>query len=231
MKVIAFGSGKGGVGKSLVSASVVVEMASRGLKVGLLDLDLHGPTQHLLFPTEGKFKADRSGIKPFTPISGVKVFSLGYLFKQEPLPIKGKEKYGMVLDFSWLIDWDDIDFLVVDLPPGTGDEHLAMLRALKAPKIYLVSLPSEESTSVVRRAYRLYEGEGFKPEGLVLNMCWLECNGSKVYPFGKDYRPSDMPVLVELPLEPNLSKKPLRKEENRYWEGIAKLVDRILSKS
>ena len=235
MKILIFASGKGGVGKSLVSASTAIELKRRGHEVGLLDLDLHGPTQHILFPSSGRPEATREGLKPFSSPQGVKLFSLGYIFKDSPLPIKGKEKYGMVQDLTWLLDWGDIDYLIVDLPPGTGDEHLACIRAFKTASLYLVSLPSLHSISVVHRAYSLFRDEGHNPEGVILNMCWLKIDGRKIYLFGKEYkkvmRERGMEIVAELPFDPLLSKAPLKRSNSGYWRRISKLVGEIIARA
>jgi len=189
-KVIAVASGKGGVGKSTVAANLALAFSARGLKVGLLDLDIHGPSLPVLFPTEEKLRAEDGKIIP-TEQAGLKLASLGYMVDERTaVAWRGP----MVMNAArQLIDdtaWGELDVLIVDTPPGTGDAHLSMIQRLQLDGAILVATPSPLATADVRRGAALFQKVGTPLLGLVLNM-----TGG---PFGDDI---DAGLLKELGLQ------------------------------
>ncbi|MEM9839407.1 MAG: P-loop NTPase [Pseudomonadota bacterium] len=188
--VIAVASGKGGVGKSTVSAGLALELSRRGKTVGILDLDIHGPSLPVLFPIETRLKADDGKIIP-AEAEGLKLVSIGYMVdERKAVAWRGP----MVMNAArQLIDdtaWGQLDVLIVDTPPGTGDAHLSLLQRLKLDGALLVATPSPLAAADVRRGAELFRKVGTPIMGVVLNM-----TGG---PLGDDI---DQNLLAELDLE------------------------------
>jgi len=180
--VILVGSGKGGVGKSTI-ASLVSEILSEKYLVGLLDADVHGPVQQLLFNIKGKIEGDKDGIIP-AKVGKIKLMSIGYFEDDKPLPILGKMKQELVLDLLSYVNWGELDYLIIDLPPGTGDEVISVLRYTKSKAKAIVVTTPGISVNVVRRFLRLLENEKIPILFIVNNMAYIDCDGKRIYPFG-----------------------------------------------
>ncbi|MBO3802764.1 MAG: P-loop NTPase [Candidatus Brockarchaeota archaeon] len=228
-KVLLVASGKGGVGKSVVAATLANHISGEK-KVGLLDLDLHGPTLPLLLNHGGRLKGREDGIEPVVA-GGVRLVSLGLLTSDKAMPLKGEVKRDLIIELFSEINWGRLNYLIVDLPPGTGDEALVAVRltAEKASAI-LVSTPSPHSLGAVRRMSWLLAGEGAKIAGLVLNMAYM-ADSIGVKPFGsydveKVGEEVGVKVVAELPLEPEIaSSTPINM--GKLSEGFRKGLERI----
>ncbi len=234
-RLLMVASGKGGVGKSLISMSLASTLSEMGRKVGLLDLDVHGPSIPQVFRSERLIRATKHGLEPLK-IDGLELMSLGYIVRGSPVPLGGEDKMSLLKMMVALTNWSNLDYLVVDLPPGTGDEMLLAIRALKRhPRsgAVLVTLPSMLSLSVVRRALDLLRGEGVSVLGIVENMAYIRCGGEAVRPFGSlDYASLGVNVLGSLPLDPAVeeaiaSGKPPHKASREVMEAISAVASRI----
>lgn len=225
-RVIAVASGKGGVGKSTVAAGLALALRRRGLSVGILDLDIHGPSLPVLFPTEGKLKAEDGKIVP-ADAAGLKLVSIGYMVdERQAVAWRGP----MVMNAArQLIDdtgWGALDVLVVDTPPGTGDAHLSMVQRLKLDGAVLVATPSPLATADVRRGAALFEKVGTPVLGIVLNM-----TGEAL---GNDLDPAlledlQMAVLDRVPLAAATAAVPLGPDGGVALPGTMKALERILA--
>ncbi|MFC3301658.1 P-loop NTPase [Parvularcula lutaonensis] len=198
--VVAVASGKGGVGKSTVAANLALSLRDQGLKVGLLDLDIHGPSLPVLFPSGEKLRSEDGKIVP-AEVAGLKLVSIGYMVDERKAvawrgPMVMNAARQMIDDSGW----GDLDVLVVDTPPGTGDAHLSMVQRLKLDAAILVATPSPLATADVRRGAELFRKVGAPVLGVVLNM-----TGG---PLGDDL---DEGLLAELDLE-ILDRLPLSRE-------------------
>lgn len=209
-KIVIVASGKGGVGKSLVSSSLAIASAEMGYKTGLLDLDLHGPSAHKILNFKGDVVASKSGLKP-PVVRGVKLMSLGLISDKDPLPFKGEGKRSIISLLIALTEWGDLDHLFIDMPPGTGDETILSIRALKNlgnSTALVVTTPSHLSISVVARLINLLRGEGIRILGLVENMSYVRCGASLVRPFGsideEFLRAYGLSILTSLPMDPKI---------------------------
>jgi len=153
---IAVLSGKGGVGKSFVSSNLAVALAATGKKVGILDVDFHGPSVPKMLGLRGQMlTADDKGINPVVGPFGMKVVSIDFLLPRDDTPVvwRGSIKHSAIRQFLGDVNWGELDYLVLDLPPGTGDEPLSVVQLVpNLTGIIIVTIPSEVSTLAVRRS-------------------------------------------------------------------------------
>ena len=206
-RVLLVASGKGGVGKSLIAASIALKFAERGYRVGLLDLDLHGPTSHAVLGARADLESSREGLEPIVA-RGVKLMSVAFFVGNSPLPLRGETKRDLVVELLGVTNWGELDLLVIDLPPGTGDEVLAILRVLgERCRALVVTTPSALSLGVVRRLLELFKDEGVEVLGVVENMAYLSVGGQLVEPFGSS-RSEELGVklLGRIPLDPGVER-------------------------
>ena len=202
--VLLVGSGKGGVGKSLVSVTIALGFAESGFKVGLFDADLHGPTSFRIIGATPICKGTKDGIQPSIAYD-IKTISVGLFASNDALTFRSDSKENLLLDLFAETNWGELDLLVVDLPPGTGDEVLTTIRVFKdKAKGIVVSTPSILSTMVVRRLISLFKNEGIEILGLIENMAYINCNGKIIRPFGMLSDIDDVKVLASLPIDPKI---------------------------
>ena len=185
--VIAVASGKGGVGKSTVSVNLAVALAKQGKRVGLLDADIYGPSApQLLNITE---KPDVNSDKKLIPITrhGVATMSIGYMVSPEQAMIwRGPMVQSALIQMLEDVDWPELDVLVMDMPPGTGDIQLTMAQRIPVTGALIVTTPSSLATADVKRAVAMFEKTEIPVIGLVENMAYLDApDGSRLHPFGE----------------------------------------------
>jgi len=168
--VLAFVSSKGGVGKTLLSVLVAVELGIRGRRVGLLDLDVTNPTAHIVLGTKIRevLPVEEKGVVP-PEINGVKFMSIAYYSGEIPIPLRGEEVASAIREILAITRWGDLDYLVIDMPPGMSDELLELLTYIKNSRLILVTTPSILSLASVRRLAKLIEGSG-RLVGIIENM-------------------------------------------------------------
>ncbi|OYT47362.1 MAG: ATP-binding protein [Desulfurococcales archaeon ex4484_42] len=210
--IVAVMSGKGGVGKSVISASIALSLVKLGRDVALFDADIHGPSIPWMLGIEDKrLYADNQGrIIPIN-VSGLKVVSIELALdnKSTPLIWRGPLKTRAILDLITMTNWGKVNYLIVDLPPGTGDEPLTIARYLK-PKlrgIILVLTPGKMVAHVVNKAKNFAHVVEVEVLGAVLNMSYIKCPncGSIIRVFGS-LGDIDVNIIEELPIEPMLAK-------------------------
>ncbi len=176
---IAVMSGKGGVGKSTVAANLSVSLGKRGFEVGLLDSDIHGPTiPKILGVEDEKLGVSDEGISPAMVDPGVKVISIGFMLKDKNTPViwRGPMKMGAISQFLGEVSWGDLDYLIVDLPPGTGDEPLSIAQLI--PQItgsVIVTTPQEVALTSVRKCISFSQTLDIPVIGVVENMSGFIC--------------------------------------------------------
>ncbi len=236
-KVTLVASGKGGVGKSIISSSIALISAKRGLKTGLLDLDVHGPSVPRIFSFNGEIVAGREGLIP-PIVNGVKIMSLGFMIGENPLPLKGEDKRSALSLLLAITDWGELDHLVIDMPPGTGDETIFCIRALKSAKAsaLIVTTPSSLSLSVVARLIDLLRGEGMRVLGLVENLAYFRCGNELIRPFGSidgDFLGKyDLKILESLPIDPLIEEEiksgKFLESPGEFRSRIESLFDKII---
>lgn len=211
--VIAVSSGKGGVGKSTVAANLAAALAHSGLRVGLLDADVHGPDIPILFGERGKPRVTGArGEEKIVPLEahGVRLMSIGFLLEDEqPAIMRGPIISGILRQFLEQVEWGELDYLVVDMPPGTGDAQLSLVQNVDVDGAVMVTTSQDVSTGDVRRAIRMFERVKTRILGVVENMSGFACPhcGHDVDIFGQGggrrlADDVDVPLLGTVPLDP-----------------------------
>jgi ATP-binding protein involved in chromosome partitioning len=184
--VIAVASGKGGVGKSTLAANLAVAFAKLGLRVGVLDADIYGPSLPTLFGLSGRPDMQGGKIAPVEKF-GLRMMSIGLLVDEDQaLAWRGPLVMGAIRQLIGDVDWGALDVLVVDTPPGTGDAHLSLVQSKLLTGAVIVSTPQEMALADVRRGVALFKKVSVPILGIVENMAWLEsASGERSYLFGK----------------------------------------------
>jgi ATP-binding protein involved in chromosome partitioning len=147
-RIIAVASGKGGVGKSLVASSLALHLAQKGYHVGLLDLDLYGPSSHIILGVEHAFPTEEKGIIP-PKVQGISFMSIVYFTEEKPSPFRGIDISNIILEILAITQWGHLDFLIIDMPPGIGDETLDVIRYMKKSEFLVVTTPSKVAMGAV----------------------------------------------------------------------------------
>jgi ATP-binding protein involved in chromosome partitioning len=243
-------SGKGGVGKSTVAANLAIGLALRGYNVGLLDCDIHGPTIPTIFGLESeRLAVNEEGILPIQILPNLSVMSVGFLLETKDSPViwRGPAKTRVIQQFLEDVIWGELDFLIIDLPPGTGDEPLSVAQLIpNCDGSILVTTPQDMALVSVRKAIRFSEKLKVPVIGLVDNMHGLTCPHcvKPIEVFGTDgvekaSKDFNIPILAKLPIEPKVAEMEdrgtvLREilEHNTEWqknfEYVVSAVEKIL---
>lgn len=214
-KVIGVVSGKGGVGKSFVTASLATAMRKQGYEVGILDADITGPSIPKMYGVHGPAEGNDMGLFPVQAEDGTKIMSLNLLMEDEEAPVvwRGPVIASTVKQFWHDVYWGDIDYLFVDMPPGTGDVPLTVFQSLPVDGIVIVTSPQELVQLIVKKAINMAGMMNIPVLGLVENYSFLKCPdcGNKIKLFGEshiDEAAAEMgiPVLGKMPLDPEFAK-------------------------
>ena len=212
--VIAVVSGKGGVGKSLVTSMMAVAMRRCGLSTAILDADITGPSIPKAFGVHGMLGATDEGIVPAVTTTGIKLVSLNLLLENETDPVvwRGPVIAGTVKQFWTDVMWGDVDFMFVDMPPGTGDVPLTVFQSLPVDGILIVTTPQELVGMIVEKAVRMAQMMNVPVLGLVENMAYFQCDecGKRHYIFGESHLDeiaarNGVSCTAQLPMNPALA--------------------------
>ncbi len=210
-KVIAVVSGKGGVGKSTVTSMLAVEMARRGKRVGVLDADITGPSAPTAFGVKECQGADENGLYPALSRSGIQIMSINLLLDDPSAPVvwRGPVIAGAVKQFWTDVIWEDVDYLFVDMPPGTGDVPLTVFQSLPVDGIVIVTSPQDLVSMIVSKAVTMANMMNIPVLGFVENYSYLRCPdcGKKIQVFGASHldqvaQEFHLPILARLPIDP-----------------------------
>ena len=222
-KVIGVVSGKGGVGKSFVTSSLASAMKKAGYKVGILDADITGPSIPKMFGVHGQVYGTDDGMVPMAE-DGTKIISINLLLDDEEAPViwRGPVIAGVVKQFWNETVWGDIDYLFVDMPPGTGDVPLTVFQSLPVDGIVVVTSPQELVQMIVKKAYNMAEMMHIPVLGVVENFSYLKCPdcGKEIKVFGESHVDEvatelNIPVLGKMPIDPAYAKVA---DEGRFFE-------------
>ena len=214
--VIGVVSGKGGVGKSFVTGSLANAMAAKGYKVGILDADITGPSIPKMYGLTGAAQADDNGIYPMETANGIKVMSINLLLPTEDTPViwRGPVLANMVKQFWTDVVWDKIDYLFVDMPPGTGDVPLTVFQSLPVDGIVIVSSPQDLVKMIVKKAYNMAEMMKIPVLGIVENYSYVKCPdcGKELKIFGESHIEEiaaelNVPVVGKMPIDMEYASK------------------------
>ena len=238
-KVIGIVSGKGGVGKSLVTSMMAVLSSRRGHKTAILDADITGPSIPKIFGTKGEVTGCEDGMYPLSTKTGIEMMSVNLLLQDEKMPVvwRGPVIAGTVKQFWTDVVWGDVDFMYVDMPPGTGDVPLTVFQSLPIDGIIIVTTPQELVSMIVSKAANMAKIMNIPVLGIVENMSYIECPdcGKKIEIFGKSHVDEvaaefGYPVLGKVPLDPKVAalcdKGMLELMENNYLDAAMEAVEK-----
>lgn len=246
--ILAVASGKGGVGKSTVSVNLAIALAKSGAKVGLLDADVYGPSIPKMLGVEGKTPSIKkvNGKDVIVPIEsqGIKMLSIGFFVKPEDALIwRGAMATSAINQFVKDTDWGDLDYFVIDLPPGTGDIHLTIVQAMPVTAAVIVSTPQQVALADALRGVSMFKAEKIEVPviGFIENMSWFtpeELPDNKYYIFGKDglkdlANRMEIPLLGQIPLVQSIREagdkgKPVSLDENTVMgKAFTELAQRV----
>ncbi|MCD7856127.1 MAG: Mrp/NBP35 family ATP-binding protein [Clostridiales bacterium] len=237
-KVIGVVSGKGGVGKSLVTSLLASQMQKKGFQCAIMDADITGPSIPKMFGVHEKAMGDGEEIFPVASPDGVKLMSINLLLENETEPViwRGPVIAGAVTQFWTDVRWGDVDYMFVDMPPGTGDVPLTVFQSLPVDGIIVVASPQELVEMIVAKAVNMAEMLNIPILGLVENMAYFECPDchSRHYifgntPIGKILLDCGIDIGLEIPVDPNLAaacdKGEIWKYDAQWLEPLASLVE------
>ena len=243
-KVIAVVSGKGGVGKSLITALSAVTASRNGYKTAVLDADITGPSIPKMFGISGKAQGTELGLMPKKSKFGTSIMSLNLLVDNETDPVvwRGPVIAGAVKQFWTDVIWSDIDFMFVDMPPGTGDVPLTVFQSLPIDGIIIVTSPQQLVSMIVEKAVNMAKLMNIPILGLVENMSYLPCPdcGKHIHIFGQSHALDvcskySIPLIAQLPLAPNLAKAcdngNIELFEGDYLNTLMPILDNLISSS
>ncbi len=210
-KVIAVSSGKGGVGKSTVAVNLAVALAQRGLRVGLMDADIYGPNVPRMMGVQAAPMVENEKIIPLEAF-GVKVISLGFLIERDqPAIWRGPIVMKITTQFLRDVAWGQLDYFIVDMPPGTGDAQLSLVQATQVNGAIIVTTPQEVAVGDALRGVKMFQRTGVPVLGIVENMSWLECphcgKPMAIFGSGGGQRLADeceLPLLAQIPMYPRI---------------------------
>ena len=197
-RIITVASGKGGVGKSVVASTLALLLAKKGYKVGLLDLDIYGPSSHIILGLKDEYPIEDKGVVP-PKVNGVSFMSIVYYARDNPIPLRGGEVSDAIIELLTITRWGELDFLVVDMPPGAGDEVLDAIRFLKKGEFLVVTTPSKVALETVMRLIKLLREINVPLVGVIENMKLVDST------FVKEKMETErIPFLGAIPFDYNL---------------------------
>jgi ATP-binding protein involved in chromosome partitioning len=210
-RIIAVSSGKGGVGKSTVAVNLALSLAAQGKRVGIMDADIYGPNLPLMLGVDAAPAVRDEKIIPLEAY-GIKVISLGFLIeKEQPAIWRGPIVMKIITQFLRDVAWGQLDYFLVDMPPGTGDAQLSLVQATQIHGAVIVTTPQQVSVGDALRGVKMFERTGVPVLGIVENMSWFENpeTGKPIAVFGSGggerlAKECDLPLLGQVPLDPRV---------------------------
>ncbi|PWM70401.1 MAG: ATP-binding protein [Bacillota bacterium] len=242
-RVIGVVSGKGGVGKSMVTSMLSVLFNRRGYKTAVMDADVTGPSIPRMFGIKERAQGGEQGLLPVKSKTGIEIMSINLLLENESDPVvwRGPVIGGVVQQFWTDVIWNDVDYMFVDMPPGTGDVPLTVFQSLPVDGIVVVASPQELVSMIVEKAVKMANMMNIPVLGVVENMSYLECPkcGEKMYLFGesavkKVCEEYSLPLLAEIPVKPELAKQGdrglIELFEGDFMENAAAMIETLMQK-
>jgi ATP-binding protein involved in chromosome partitioning len=223
--IISVGSGKGGVGKSIVAANLALQLAEKGLKVGLLDLDFQGSSDHVILGLPEKMPEEKKGIIPPTH-HGIKFISLVYYTQNRPVPFRGRNFTDALLELLAVTIWGKLDFLIMDMPPGIGDHTLDLIEFIKQNAFLIVTTPSKVAFETVKKLITFLKEQKIPLLGLLENMKLDDSN----YVW-EESKKMEVSYLGALPFDQSLENaigKPEKLRQTELSHTLLGVTDKIL---
>ena len=225
-RVIAVSGGKGGIGKSLMSSVLALNLSEMGFKVGLLDLDFTSPSTHIILGVDKAYPEEKNGIIP-PKIHGIKYMSLVFYTNDDPSPLRGMDISNALIELLAITIWDQMDFLVIDMPPGIGDMMLDITRLTKKCEFLLVTTPSKVTMGTVEKLMGVLKGNKVPILGLVENM---RMNNSPDFELNK----YGVPLLGEIMFDENVENsigEPEKLLKTDFSRSLKKILNQIAQSS
>lgn len=213
-KIIGITSGKGGVGKSTVTSLIASELNRQGYKVGILDADITGPSISKMFGSHDKVKGSPNGLVPVTTDNGIRIVSMNNLLNDEEDAVfyRGPMIAGVVKQFYNDVDWQELDYLLIDMPPGTGDVPLTIYQTIPIDGVVLVTSPQDLVKMIVMKSYNMAKKMNVPVLGIVENYSYFLCpdNGKKYDIFGESHIEEiagrlDVGIIGKLPIDSSVA--------------------------
>ena len=240
-KVIAIMSGKGGVGKSSMTSCIAVALKQKGYAVGILDGDITGPSIPKAFGVKQKAVGNGNGMDTVETQTGIRMMSANLILHTEDTPViwRGPVIGNAVKQFWTDVAWGDLDVLLIDMPPGTGDVTLTVFQSIPVDGVVIVTTPQDLVSLIVKKSYHMAEKMSIPVCGIIENMSYMVCDdcGKKLYPFGESKLQKvademNIEVLAQLPIQPDIAElcdagKIEQKDISFLNEAVEKLIQKI----
>lgn len=213
-KIVGILSGKGGVGKSMVSSLLAIELARQGYKVGIMDSDITGPSIPKMFGLNNQLYGDEQGIFPSESSLGIKVVSINMMLEKEDDPVlwRGPILGNIIKQFYTEVHWGKLDYLLIDMPPGTSDVAISLIQEVPLDVFVVVTTPSKLVSMVVGKTINMAKQVNKPIVGLVENMAYVKCNkcGNEIKIYNHDDTDNvsknyNLDILAKMPIDPNMA--------------------------
>lgn len=213
-KIVGVLSGKGGVGKSMVSAMLAIELARKGYSVGIMDADITGPSIPKMFGLNGQLFGDEGGIYPAETPLGIKAVSINMMLENEDDAVlwRGPILGGLIKQFYTEVHWGELDYLLIDMPPGTSDIAISIIQQIPVDEFVMVTTPSKLVSMVVGKAINMTRNVNKPVAGLIENMAYIKCDkcGNEINIYKNDVTEQTaekygLKVAARLPMDPELA--------------------------
>ena len=223
-RIISVASGKGGVGKSLVASVLALHLSKKGHNIGLLDLDLHGPSSHIILGVKDVFPEEEKGIIP-PDVHGIRFMSIVYYTEDKPSPFRGIDISNIIIELLAITQWGSLDYLIIDMPPGMGDETLDVIRLVKNSEFLVVTTPSKVAFGAVSKLLKILKELKIPTIGVIENMTMTKS------PFIRsEICQMNLPFLGSISFDKNLEDsigKPDKLLETDFMKDLDKILEGI----
>ena len=223
-RIISVASGKGGVGKSLIASMLALHLSKKGHNIGLLDLDLHGPSSHIILGVKDVFPEEEKGIIP-PNVHGIRFMSIVYYTEDKPSPFRGIDISNIIIELLAITQWGSLDYLIIDMPPGMGDETLDVIRLVKNSEFLVVTTPSKVAFGAVSKLLKILKELKIPTIGVIENMTMTKS------PFIRsEICQMNLPFLGSISFDKNLEDsigKPDKLLETDFMKDLDKILEGI----
>ena len=236
-KIIGVLSGKGGVGKSMVSSLLAVELIQKGYKVGIMDADITGPSIPKMFGLKSQLFGDEKGIFPAVSTLGIKVVSINMMLENEDIPVlwRGPVLGGIIRQFYTEVHWGELDYLLIDMPPGTSDIAISIIQEIPVDSFVMVTTPSKLVSMVVGKAINMAKQVNKPIVGLIENMAYVKCPdcGKEIQIYNNDETNATaekygLEVMAKMPIDPIIANFADDGEIENYSDNyLEKLIEKL----